>query len=135
MTVNVAWDSEIEDVIVYQFLHKWTWDEFLLAFNEECLMAKAIGNRQYDVIGDTSQGATLPIGAGITHIYSVYKRYPKNWGITMIVTQNGFLRTMHKIGARVHPDAKNAFVVVSTLEEARNAIRERRTETITQTIR
>lgn len=128
MTVNVTWDTEEDNTILYKFIGKWTWQEFLLGFEKEIEMAASLGDTPYFVIGDTRQGPWLPGGSGITHIYSVFKRYPKNWGITMIVTQSGFIRAMYKVGARVHPDAKNAFNIVASIEEAREAIRQRKAE-------
>ncbi len=131
MTVTVTWDSELEDVILYQFIGEWTWQEFLLGFEEEIRMTQSLHGRRYDVIGDTTEGSVLPGGSGLTHIYSVYRRYPKNWGITIIVTQGSFIRAMYKVGERIHPDTKNAFVIVPNLEKARATIRERRIELVT----
>lgn len=131
MTVTVMWDNELEDVIRYQFIGRWTWQEFLLGFEQEVRMVQSLHGRRYDVIGDTMESAVLPGGSGLTHIYSVYRRYPQNWGITMIVTQSSFVRAMYKVGERLHPDTKNAFIIVPTLEEARTTIRGRRAELVT----
>ena len=128
MAVNVGWDTKMEDVILYEFTGKWTWQEFLLGFEREIEMAASLDGRRYDVIGDTSEGPNLPGGSGITHIYSIFRRYPKNWGVTIIVTRSSFIRAMYKVGARVHPDAKNAFIIVGDIDEARALIRERRAE-------
>lgn len=132
MAVQVSWDTEMEAVILYEFIGKWTWQEFLLGFEQEIEMAATLNGREYDVIGDTSEGPHLPGGSGITHIYSIFRRYPANWGVTMIVTHSSFIRAMYKVGARVHPDAKNAFVIVGDIDEAREHIRARRGESIEQ---
>lgn len=130
MTVTVMWDNELEDVICYQLIGRWTWQEFLLGFEQEVRMVQSLHGRRYDVIGDTTESAVLPGGSGLTHIYSVYRRYPRNWGITMIVTQSSFVRAMYKVSERLHPDTKNAFIIVPTLEEARTTIRDRRAELV-----
>ena len=126
MSVKVDWDTNVKDVILYQFQGRWTWREFLVGFEQELRMAQSLDGRPYYVIGDTTEGARLPGGAIISHVYSIFKRYPDNWRGTIIVSQNGFLRALYNIGARIHPDAASGFKIIESIEDAYEDIRRNR---------
>ncbi|MDX1994226.1 MAG: hypothetical protein SF029_17705 [bacterium] len=126
MGIEVVWDEQVENVIVYKFQAKWTWHEFLVAFYEhELPMAQFLDGQPYAVIGDLLNSQPLPPGSGITHVYGIFKKYPANHTLTMIVTPNSFVRTLLSVGMRVYPETRTAFASVDTLDEARNQIRQR----------
>lgn len=128
MPISINWDSQIDNVVYYKFEGAWSWQDFLMAFEEEQRMAESVAPQRYDVIGDLTSSNPLPQGSGISHVYSIFKRYPPNWGCTMIVTTNAFARTLFTVGVRVHPDTHDGFRLARTITEARQVIHTARTE-------
>lgn len=126
MGITLSWDQELDNLLIYKFDGKWTWQEFLLCFEEELEFARNLNGQRYDVLADTLTSQPLPPGSGISHVYGVFKRYPDNWGKTAIVTKSRFLITMLTVGKKVHADARESFVLAQTLDEARELIREER---------
>ncbi len=126
MSIEVTWDDQLNDVIIYHFTDKWTWNEFLVAFEQyEVAMASSLNGRPYAVIGNLLQSQPLPPGSGVQHVYGVFKKYPTNWKMTVIVTPSNFVRTLLTVGKRLHPDTRDGFIAVNTLDEAHQAICER----------
>jgi hypothetical protein len=132
MGITLTWDADepngLSDVVHYHFTDKWTWGDFLVMFNTELEMAASIAPRPYAVIGNLLRSQPLPPGIGITYVYGIFKRYPANHEITVIVTPNAFVRALLAVGIRVHPDARDTFFQVGTLEEARALILRKRAE-------
>lgn len=132
MGIEVIWDDTLENVIVYHFQGRWTWQEFLMGFEQELGMAKGLDGARYDVIGNLIESHPLPPGSGISHVYGIFKRYPGNWGVTLIVSGSAFIRAMLNVGTKVHPDARNGFIISDTVENARAIIRQKRAEAVKQ---
>jgi len=126
MGITISWDQELDNFLIYKFDGKWTWQDFLLCFEEELEIARSLNGQRYDVVADTLTSQPLPPGSGISHVYGVFKRYPDNWGKTVIVTKRRFLKTMLTIGKKVHADAGEAFISADTMAEARQLIRAER---------
>lgn len=128
MPITVAWDDELDNAVFYRFDGRWTWDDFLNAFVRELELAAELDGARYDVLAEVVRGSNLPAGPAIAHVYGVYRRYPPNWGVTVVATPNPFIRAMFNVGFTVHPDARARFVVVDNLEAAREVIQARRSE-------
>lgn len=122
MGITLSWDDEVENLLIYKFDGKWTWGDFLQKFDEEVKIAETLNGQRYDVVADTLNSQPLPPGSGISHVYGVFKRYPQNWGKTIIVTQSRFLKMMVSVGQKVHADARDAFILGGSLEEARTIV-------------
>ena len=126
MSIELSWDEHSDNVIRYDFPGQWDWQDFILAFNRTLEMARTLDGAHYDVIDDLLKSPHLPPGSGITHVYGVFKRKPANCGITVIVTRSAFVRALVEVLLKVHPDARHAFAITSTLEEARAIIAQMR---------
>lgn len=126
MGITLSWDNKVENLLIYKFEDQWTWGDFLLKFEEEVKLAAGLRGQRYDVVADTLTSQPLPPGSGISHVYGVFKRYPKNWGKTIIVTESRFLKMMISVGQKVHADARDAFIVAGSIEEARTTVRDLR---------
>lgn len=126
MPVTATWDSQIANVIYYEFSGKWSWQEFLQCFEHELEMAASLDGTGYDVLAVVTRGVTLPAGPGIAHVYGIFRRYPTNHGVTVVATDNPFIRSMFGVGFKVHPDARDTFFITDALENARSIICENR---------
>lgn len=126
VTVTVSWDSELERVIFYRFDGQWTWDDFLRAFARELELVAGLRGVRYDVLAEVTRGTRMPAGPAITHVYGVYRRYPKNWGITVVATPNSFIRAMFNVGFTVHPEVRPRFFVVDDVKAGRAVIQNNR---------
>jgi len=128
MPIHLDWDTTLPNVIYYTFEGRWTWTEFLTTFEKELQIVKARDMARYDVITDFLQSAVLPKGPGIAHVYSVFRRYPPNWGITVIVNRSMLIRAMVDIGSKLHPDTRGHYYTTDTVEAARRLIQENRSD-------
>lgn len=126
MGIQVAWDEILENVVLYEFSLPWTWDGFQQAFTQELALADEIGDERYDVIADFRNAKTLPPGAGITHVASVFRRYPSNWGSTVVISSSSMIVMMVRLFNKIYPATSQRFVVVSMPEQARRHIRHSR---------
>lgn len=132
MGIELKWDDTLENVLVYRYQGRWTWQEMLVEFEKELDMAKTLNGARYDVINDMTESQPLPPGSGISHVYGIFKRYPSNWGVTLIVSGSAFIRAMLNVGTKVHPDARNGFIISDTVENARAIIGQKRAESVKQ---
>ena len=103
MSIELSWDEHSDNVIRYDFPGQWDCQDFILAFNRTLELARTLDGAHYDVIGDLL-----------------------NCGITVIVTRSAFVRALVEVLLKVHPDARHAFAITSTLEEARAIIAQMR---------
>jgi hypothetical protein len=126
MGIEVAWDDKLDNVVLYDFSLPWTWNEFQQAFNQELALAEEIGDDRYDVIADFRNALTLPAGAGITHVASAFRRYPPNWGSTVVISSSMMIVTMVRLFNKIYPATSHRFVVVTLPEQARRHIRQSR---------
>jgi hypothetical protein len=118
MEIPIAWDTKHDDVIVYQFPPQWNWQDFLNAFDKELAMAAERPLSPYYVIGDILTSQRLPPGSAITQIHTIYKRYPKNWRSTIILTPSTFIHAMYNIGARMYPNIAQRIRIASNYDDA-----------------
>lgn len=127
-TIDVRWDPAMTHVVHYYFHQHWSWDDFMQAFQQELELGKSVTPQRYDVIGNFLDGYVLPKGSGVSHVYRVFRLYPKNWGVTLVVTNNAFIRAMVRILTTVHPDTRGRFLTAESLDEAYALLREHRRE-------
>lgn len=128
MSITITWDNELDNAVFYRFDGRWTWEEFLNGFVRETHMAASLAGQRYDVVAEIVRGTNLPAGPAIAHVYGVYRRYPANWGVTVVATASPFIRAMFNVGYSVHPDVRDRFLVADSLEAAREMIQARRTQ-------
>ncbi len=122
MSIEVTWDEQSENVLLYRFSGVWDWPDFTRAIERSIELAQTLNGQRYDVIGCFLASSRVPAGAGISYVYSAFKRKPANCGVTVVVTRSAFVRSLVEILGRVYPETRRAFTVASTLEEARALI-------------
>ncbi|MGQ9889473.1 MAG: hypothetical protein ACUVSX_13425 [Aggregatilineales bacterium] len=128
MCIDYWWDdSDGGHICRMRFHGHWTWDEFVRVTEQLHDEGRQL-NERYDVIADFLESPRLPPGSSITHAYNVFRRLPPNIGLNVVITRSAFVRAMTEILAKVHPETRRYFAVVSTLEQAQEVIAQARAE-------
>ncbi|MEO0595432.1 MAG: hypothetical protein AAF126_04925 [Chloroflexota bacterium] len=129
MPIRIFWlDETKKDILQYEFVGKWTWDDFFPIYEEALVLEKEQPHR-VDVILDFRQSATIPPNA-LTHIKSITYKLPDNIGLSIFVTKNHFFQVMHDMAVSIYPPTKQYFVVVKTIEDAHASIMADRAEKV-----
>lgn len=128
MSVEVTWDAQSENVVLYRFSGAWDWQDFINASERSAELVQTLNGQRYDVIGSFLESPRLPSSSGSTHVYKMFQRRQPNTGLTVLVTRSALVRALIEILGKAHPETRHAFAVVSTLEEARARIAQARAE-------
>ncbi|HVU11257.1 MAG TPA: hypothetical protein VHD90_08265 [Phototrophicaceae bacterium] len=123
MSVSVHWDNDEQSVLHYVVAGHWTWDEFYDALAEARQMIDASSQQRIHAIIDISEGSLFPKNA-LLHLrrLSVDTPTKMQFGTTVIVSKNLFVKSLMDVMSHLNPDATNNFQLMATLEEARKLI-------------
>lgn len=97
MTINVRWDDEIDNTIVFEFIKPWTWEEFHQAaeasfdLRDERTANMDDPTQAFYTIGDFRQSGRLPGGNGLLHVRSVLSRSTRTKPKMVICVTDDFL--------------------------------------------
>lgn len=122
MSVKVRWYDEAQAIVLYEFQGDWTWDELYPQYDTAIAMEKSVTHR-VDVIIDMRRAGRLPKNV-LSHMKNFSDKQPDNIGITAIVTNNAFVRTLYTTGCKFYPKIQRYFTVVQTLDDAERMIAE-----------
>ncbi|HEX2620207.1 MAG TPA: hypothetical protein VHL11_08675 [Phototrophicaceae bacterium] len=129
MGVTVKFDDELAQTLYYEFADKWNWTEYLAAFEQELVLVKDLD--RYDVIANLLPGDYFPGGPGLTSLYSTFRRTPPTMKLLVIVTGSRAVHYILNLMKKIYPEMINIFQVVSTMEEARQILRQRGSQSLT----
>lgn len=117
MSVQVDWfDAEKKDIVRYEFVGTWTWDDLYAAMNEVNNLLATVDHMVY-VIVDFRQGRGVPGGA-LTHMRSGTMRAADNWGGGVFLGINSFLQALVNTFIKMYPRLGERYHTASSLEEA-----------------
>lgn len=132
MSVQADWfDTEQKNIIRYEFVGSWTWDDFYTAMNHVNELMATVDHTVYIII-DFRQGRGVPGGA-LTHMRSNTLRAADNWGGGVFVGINGFLKAIVNTFVQVYPRLGNRYQTAESIEEAVMVIDVWQSRTLTRT--
>jgi hypothetical protein len=127
MPWNISWYASAENIVVFEPVVPWTWDQYV----EAALQAQAmIRSKDYtvDTIYNLEHGVNMPTANALPYFRKVYATDPPNSGAIMAVGSNKFIEALVGIITSVM-GGKARFGFVATMDEALAqiaAIRDRR---------
>lgn len=133
MAIEVDWDEHLPNLIRYRFPLRWKWDEYLVAFEQELILAQTLNNQRYDVIGDFLSSPSLPTGSGINLVYNAFKKSKHQRGLVVVVTTNLLIRTMVEVGTKAYSETRNAFATTNSITQAYSIIENSRVKALQET--
>src|SRR5574337_711770 len=116
MPVSADWYDSKQEIVLYVFEGRWTWDELYATYNKAIAMEKSVPHR-VDVLLDMLNSKAVPANA-LLHVKNISNKQPDNLGLTVIVTPNAFVRALYNAGAQFYKGIAHYFRVVPTMEEA-----------------
>lgn len=122
MAVTVAWDTEVEYTVRYEFKGYWTWDEFFEAYQQaKALIDTAPGDAGV-IIDARSRSINFPPNI-LTHSrHALKNKHPKT-RIVVVVLNNYLLRVMMKTLIQVMGSDGRILHIADTPDHAREIIR------------
>lgn len=128
MTIKVIWDNdETKTILRYDFIGNWTWNEFYAASAEFHAELDRVNHKVDTIINLT--GSTGMPGNVLSHAYSAFQnQHPNDTGLNVIVSKGMLIQILVNTFSRVYSNFTENFEIhlVSSLEEARNYLSERR---------
>jgi hypothetical protein len=102
MPVKVAWLNDLQQVIVYRFSGKWTWDECYLANDTGRAMVRSVPHAVYvlAITEDEVSSRHIPPNT-VTHLPNLTKMMPENSRLAVIVSSNAAWLALDKIMSRL----------------------------------
>jgi hypothetical protein len=124
MPMQIAWDTEVPNTILYTLGAYWTWDEYFRAFKEEQIMGESLGSTPYFTIGDMTRARLIPHGPLFNHLSYSFLTSPPNFQHAFIVTTNSVIVSMLKLAIQTVPHVRSQMTILHMMTEARSRIRE-----------
>jgi hypothetical protein len=86
MPVYVVPDPNLPNIILYRFGSSWTWDEMMIAFNEEIAYGQQLPEGEtYDVLVDLRGVPLWKAGLRPQHLSIMGRMNPKNFNCVVMV--------------------------------------------------
>jgi hypothetical protein len=115
MSVSANWYDSKQEIVLYVFEGRWTWDELYATYNQAIVMEKSVPHR-VDVVLDMINSKAIPANA-LLHVKNISNKQPDNLGLTIVVTPNGFVRALYNAGTQFYKGIAHYFRVVPTMAE------------------
>lgn len=116
MGVNVFWVNDDKTIVQYDFIGRWTWEDFYPAY-EEALRMEASVTHRVDVIINLLESRSIPPNA-LSHLKNITDKQPDNIGVSVLVTTHRFVKVMYDMGVKFYPKMRQYFAIVETMDEA-----------------
>jgi hypothetical protein len=128
MPVTVDWYTREQNIVVYQFVHPWTWDDYHAAAKKAWVM---INNVQHivDIILDFSSSHSIPAHA-VKHFKREATHPHANRGLIIIVGANAFIRAVGKKLVKAYASMAQSLQYAATYDEAALLIEQERSRRI-----
>lgn len=120
MSIRVAWDHEIPQLILAEYPSNWTWDEIYAAEDTANNLVEESGYNVVAVIHDMSAMHNLPTFA-VSHIKELIHRMHPATGCTIFIGMSPFVKTMWDISKGLfRPDTRSRkFEFADNIDTAR----------------
>lgn len=129
MDVSVSWYNFEERILCYIFEGKWTWEAFLLAYEQEKELQKNLNGMRYDTIADLTTNSYVPRGTGSVHIRRILKeKRVTSKGLTVIASPHLIISMGVQLAITLAPEISDVFKSVKSVEEAHQLILQLRSE-------
>ncbi len=116
MAVHISWGNEAKTYTVFEFVGKWTWDEYYQARSEGIEMVKSVPHT-VNLIVDYTQSSFFPNNM-LSNFGSSLDKVPKSFDLAIIVTQSNFVLALANMIAKLPFGKGVKFKVVKTMDEA-----------------
>jgi hypothetical protein len=128
MPIHVQFDNEQRTIMRYEFIGRWTWQEYHQAIEQGYTLSKPIPYT-VNLILDFSQGNTLPHNA-LSIFGTSMKTPPRDFDFAVVVSQSAFIQMVVKVFQRVYREMGNKLIYVQTIKEAREVAERRQGNTV-----
>lgn len=117
--IHVQWDDPVEQsAIRYDFLDKWTWEEFSAAAAEARTMIDSVHHR-VDAIANLCETTYLAPNA-IPQIQRAMRYPAPNFGVLVVAQSHPLIRRITEITRMISPNLR--IHIADTLDDARDLI-------------
>ena len=120
MAIKVAWDSQEQIVVRFDFEGKWNFLDFDYAVNESITLMKRVSN-QVDWLMNLEGGGPLAAGA-VLDPRELREPLPDNHGWICFAGNEMFARGIASILTRVYPVLGEQFIYAEDVPHARAAL-------------
>ncbi len=117
MPLNVSWGNEEHTYTIFEFVGKWTWEEYHNAVKEGYELTKDIPH-MVNILLDISKSNLFPSNM-LSHFGSSMQHPPREFDLAVVVSQSGFVNAIAGIIDSLYGKKGAKFKVVKTLEEGR----------------
>lgn len=116
MPIDVFWVNEEKTILQYDITGRWAWDDLYPQYYKALEMERSV-DHFVDIIIDLRESRSIPPSV-FTHIKNIADRQPDNVGLTVIVSDNRFVKVLMNAGTRAYKKIAEYFQVADTIDEA-----------------
>ncbi|NDJ62521.1 MAG: hypothetical protein GYB67_15440 [Chloroflexi bacterium] len=124
MPVRLDWQDAAHTILCFEYLGRWTWQEFKHSAREGQEMALSVPQR-IAVIADLTNGPFVPDGA-FGQVDALTRDASAHWQLVVIVGSTPTITALLRAFKRVYREAGQTYLVADTIEDALNLIEEHR---------
>ncbi|MEO8608713.1 MAG: hypothetical protein ABI690_12560 [Chloroflexota bacterium] len=124
MGIQVQWDVQDPDILVFDLRAQWDWNEFHAAVRDGISMMNSLTQPVY-VITLSAHGFP-PSSSVLSEFQKVMRILPQNVALIVVVTDNFMVETINQIFFRVSPLGRRIGRLAKTIDAARVLIAEDR---------
>ena len=126
MGIQVQWDAQDPDILVFDLRSQWTWDEFHATVQDLLVMINSAAPPIYIM---TLSAAGFPHSPSIlSEFQKVSRLLPPSIALVVVVTDNFLVETVNEIFFRVSPLGRRIGRLAKTIDAARAIIADHRTQ-------
>ena len=114
--INVKWDSQTEQIVVWQFSSPWTWNEFFAAMKDMNHLIDGVDGI-VDTILLTSSEQTIPPSA-LTNIRNLMTQLHERNDLVVLVGSKAFLTALINHVTSIIPNVKEKYRFAHDVSEA-----------------
>jgi hypothetical protein len=123
MPIHVQFDNELRTIIRYEFIGRWTWQEYHQTIQKAYELAKPVPYT-VNMILDFSRGNALPHNA-LSMFGTSMKTPPRAFDFAVFVSESSFIQMLVTVFQRIHREVGAKLIYVRTLKEAREVAEKR----------
>lgn len=120
MPIDVFWLNDEKTMLQYDISGSWTWDDLYPKYYEALEMERSVSHF-VDIVIDLRESKSIPPNV-LTHIKNITDKQPENVGLTVIVSDNRFIKMLMDMGVKAYSKIGQYFRVATTLDEAMQLI-------------
>jgi hypothetical protein len=121
MGIHLNWLDSEQKAVLWTFDADWTIEAFYRVVE---LCGLMVGNQPFDIVVDMAKVQGTP--SEILNLFAARQMsLPQNYGVMIVVSDNLFITRLLSVLNR-QPLSRNRYLFVSTLDEARVLVEERR---------